>query len=669
MMARLSGEISPLVTEPNTASGAPSSGALDSAIASATEALLALQKPDGHFVFELEADATIPAEYVLYKHYLGEPAKAEIEAKIAAYLRRTQGEHGGWPLFHEGPFNISASVKAYFALKMIGDDPDAPHMRWARKAILEHRGAANCNVFTRFLLALFGQLPWRGVPVMPVEIMLLPCWFPFHLNKISYWALTVLVPLLVLQALKPIAANPRRINVAELFTVPPEKVRRWPRGAHHRGPWPPFFGAVDAVLRWVEPHFPAGPRKRATEKAVAFVSERLNGEDGLGAIFPAMVNAVLMFAELGVPSDRPDVAAARSAIEKLLVVKEEEAYCQPCVSPVWDSCLASHALLETGEERAADAARRALDWLRPKQVLDLKGDWAEARPNLRPGGWAFQYANPHYPDVDDTAVVVMAMDRASPLIPADERAGYEAAIARGREWIEGMQSSNGGWGAFDAENDYEYLNHIPFSDHGALLDPPTADVSARCLSMLAQLGAESKDDECARRAVDYLRNAQEPDGSWYGRWGMNYIYGTWSVLCAFNAAGVDPKAPEIKRAVEWLVSIQNADGGWGEDGESYRLDYRGYEPAPSTPSQTAWALLGLMAAGVVRHPAVERGVAYLLQRRDVNGLWPEERFNATGFPRVFYLRYHGYAKYFPLWALARYRNLTGSNAKSVIWGM
>jgi squalene-hopene/tetraprenyl-beta-curcumene cyclase len=335
------------------------------------------------------------------------------------------------------------------------------------------------------------------------------------------------------------------------------------------------------------------------------------------------------------------------------------------VSPVWDTGLTCHALLEVGGERTTAQARKGLDWLTPKQILDVKGDWVEQRPDLRPGGWAFQYANPHYPDVDDTAVVAMAMDRAH---APQGTAEYREPIARAREWIIGMQSKNGAWGAFDADNDYDYLNHIPFADHGALLDPPTADVSARCLSMLAQLGCGSTDARVAG-AVAYLKGAQEPDGSWYGRWGMNYIYGTWSVLCAFNAVGVDPATPEVRKAVDWLISIQNSDGGWGEDGESYRLDYRGYEPAPSTASQTAWALLGLMAAGAVRDSAVQRGISFLLNRQTSDGLWTEEHFTATGFPRVFYLRYHGYAKYFPLWALGRYRNLIASNATSVMWGM
>ncbi len=641
---------------------------LEAAIGRATEALLQLQHEDGHWVFELEADATIPAEYILLKHFLGEPAPVELEAKIARYLQRIQGAHGGWPLFHDGGFNISASVKAYFALKMIGNSIEAPHMRRAREAILAHGGAATCNVFTRALLALYGEIPWRGVPVMPVEIMLLPRWFPFHLSKISYWARTVLVPLLVLMALKPRARNPRGVGIGELFVLPPEQVRQWPKGPHQVQPWSGLFGAIDRVLRLVEPWFPFASRRRAIDRAVAFVVERLNGEDGLGAIFPAMANTVVMFEILGYPRDDPRVVLARASVEKLLLVKEDEAYCQPCLSPVWDTALVCHALMEAGGERAVAQALKGLAWLKPRQVLDTVGDWADQRPEVRPGGWAFQYANPHYPDLDDTAVVVMAMDRALPLSAAAGGEDYRAAIERGRQWVEGLQSRNGGWGAFDADNTCDYLNYIPFADHGALLDPPTADVTGRCLGMLAQLG-ETQDSPRAAAAIAYLQRIQMRDGSWYGRWGMNYIYGTWSVLAGLNAIGIDSAAPEVRRAVDWLVSIQNPDGGWGEDGESYKLDYTGHEPAPSTASQTAWALLGLMAAGEVEHPAVARGIRYLAATQAPDGTWPEERFTATGFPRVFYLRYHGYPKFFPLWALARYRNLTEGNTRAVLHGL
>ena len=632
--------------------------ALEDSIQNAKKALLAMGKNDGHWCFELEADCTIPAEYVLMRHFRAEPVDSELERKIAVYLRRTQGAHGGWPLFQDGDFNISASVKAYFALKMIGDDIDAPHMARARAAILAHGGAATTNVFTRALLALYGQIPWRGVPVMPVEIMLLPRWFPFHLDKISYWGRTVLVPLLVLNAKKPRAINPRGTHIAELFVTPPEEVKVWPKGEHQTWPWAHIFGEIDKLLRLAEPYFPKRARERAIEAAERWTTERLNGVDGLGAIFPAMVNSLLMYDVLGAPPSDPRVKDARESIERLLVGNDTEAYCQPCVSPVWDTSLVAHALLETGDSDARERARAACEWLAPLQILDVKGDWAAQRPDVRPGGWAFQYANAYYPDVDDTAVVATAMDR---LTNGETAQPYDERISRAREWIIGMQSRNGGWGAFDADNAYHYLNHIPFADHGALLDPPTTDVSARCVSMLAQLGDTLESSGALKRGVDYLLAEQEKDGSWFGRWGANYIYGAWSALCALNAAGLPHDHESYRRAVKWLVDIQNADGGWGEDLSSYQMDYKGYEAAPSTASQTAWALLGLMAAGELDHPAVARGVAYLRQNQQDHGLWNEARYTATGFPRVFYLRYHGYAKFFPLWALARYRNLKRAN--------
>jgi squalene-hopene/tetraprenyl-beta-curcumene cyclase len=410
------------------------------------------------------------------------------------------------------------------------------------------------------------------------------------------------------------------------------------------------FLGLDRVLRVAEPFFPRHLRARAIAKAIRFTKERLNGEDGLGAIFPAMANSVMAFDALGYGPDHPDLQTARGAIEKLLVVRDEEAYCQPCVSPVWDTALTAHALLETGSERVAPAVARANAWLKGRQVLDVIGDWAVQRPGLRPGGWAFQYWNDYYPDVDDTAVVAMALHRESP-------ARYSEPLARAAEWVIGMQSRNGGWGAFDIDNDHYSLNHIPFADHGALLDPPTEDVSARCVGMLLQMGF-AKDHPAVARGLAYLRKTQHDDGSWFGRWGTNYIYGTWSVINAFMAAGETSENSEaVRRAVGYLVRMQQPDGGWGEDGATYWHEARG-TCKESTASQTAWALLGLLAAGEVRHPAVRRGIDYLLERQNAEGLWDEPWYTAVGFPRVFYLRYHGYRAFFPLMALARYRNLT-----------
>jgi squalene-hopene/tetraprenyl-beta-curcumene cyclase len=627
-------------------------------IIEAREGLSALQQDDGHWVFELEADATIPAEYIMLEHFLDE-IDDELEAKLAVYLRNKQGSHGGWPLFHDGDFNVSASVKAYYALKLAGDPADAPHMIRARDAILAHGGAATCNVFTRIALALFDQAPWRAVPVMPVEIMLLPRWFPFHLSKVSYWSRTVIAPLLILMTLKPHARNPRGVNIAELFLTPANTVSRYlsnPTGS----PWGELCLVFDKVLRVVEGQFPKKARQRGLKAAVGFIKDRMNGEDGLGGIFPAMANTVMAFDALGIDKNDPDFVIAKNALRKLLVIEDEHAYCQPCLSPVWDTGLAVQAMMEAGVARDDDKVAKAADWMADRQILDTVGDWAAARPNLRPGGWAFEYKNDHYPDVDDTAAVAIALDRTG-------NPKFKAGLDRAVEWVVGMQGKDGGWGSFDADNTYEYLNHIPFADHGALLDGPTEDVSARCISMLAQIDSVQCAD-AIKRGLDYLARTQQPDGSWYGRWGTNYIYGTWSVLSAYNAAGVDMNSAPVRKAVEWLESCQRGDGGWGEDGATYWNETKDASKT-STPSQTAWALLALMAAGDVESDAVRRGVEYLLNAPRTGAKWTEPEHTAVGFPRVFYLRYHGYSVYFPLWALARYDNLRNANATSAPFGM
>ncbi len=643
-------------TEPNRAERLEAR--VDRAIEAAGASLREKQSSDGHWVFPLEADVTIPAEYILLEHFIDDVDPA-LEGQLADYIRGRQGKDGGWPLYYGGDSDVSASVKAYFALKCVGDDPEAPHMRQAREAILELGGAAQCNVFTRVTLALFGQFPWRAVPIMPLEIMLLPRWFPIHLDKVSYWSRTVIVPLLVLLDRRPRAANPSNANIPELFHRDPRK-RCPPLVKPTGGLLDTVFLAVDRTLRLVAPFSPPALRRRALDRALDFIGDRLNGDHGLGGIFPAMANTVMAFHTLGHGAEDPRYVDALRAIRKLLVAKKGETFCQPCQSPVWDTALTAHALMEAGGADNEAAAERASGWLVDEQIADVRGDWSRGRPDLVPGGWAFEYRNDHYPDTDDTAVVVMAIDRARPT-------DMDGAVRRGAEWIVGMQSSNGGWGSFDVDNNKHYLDSIPFADHGALLDPPTTDVTARCVGMLAQLGY-SRDDPSVARGVDFLIREQEEDGSWYGRWGTNYVYGTWSALTALNAAGEDPASPHIRRAVRWLERRQRDDGGWGEDGATYWPDRRA-EAKDSTPSQTAWAVLGLMAAGEVDGTAVGRGVEYLLDAPREDGAWREEYYNAVGFPRVFYLKYHGYSAYFPVWALARYRRLRGGNAKTAPFGL
>jgi squalene-hopene/tetraprenyl-beta-curcumene cyclase len=619
-------------------------GQLTEAIARARDALLAAQHSDGYWCFELEADCTIPAEYILLMHYMDE-VDTTLQAKLAVYLRRHQANHGGWPLYPGGDLDPSCTVKAYYALKLAGDDPAAPHMTRAREALLARGGAVRSNVFTLICLYLFDQLPRRAVPFMPVEVVLLPRWSPFHLSKVSYWSRTVMVPLFLLCALGARAKNPTGRGVRELFVTPPEEERDYfpARSVRNR-----LFQVVDRVGRALEPLIPAGLRRRAVARAEQWSVQRLNGTGGLGAIFPAMVNAYESLALLGYPADHPYRVTAKRALEELLVVREEEAYCQPCNSVIWDTGLASLALQEEAGGHCP-VVLRALDWLAGRQLVEAPGDWQESRPSLAAGGWPFQFRNDYYPDLDDTAVVAWAMDRTG-------EPRFVDPVRRAADWLCGMQSANGGCAAFDVDNTHYYLNEIPFADHGALLDPPTSDVSARCLTLLARLGRDG-DRATRERLLEFLRHEQEPDGSWFGRWGTNYIYGTWSVLVALEQVGVALDDAMVRRAAAWLKGMQRSDGGWGESNDSYYPGKRGPGPE-STSFQTAWALLGLMAVGEVAAPEVRRGVDYLLATQGADGLWWEEWFTAPGFPRVFYLKYHGYSKYFPLWALARYRNLT-----------
>ena len=617
---------------------------LEDAIARAASTLCAAQHPDGHWRYALEADCTIPAEYVLMNHFMGE-LEPELETRLTNYIRERQLPEGGWPLYPGSGINVSCSVKSYYALKLCGDHPNAEHMRRARRAILAVGGAAASNVFTRIALALFGQIPWRGTPYIPVEHILLPRWFPFHISKIAYWSRTVLVPLAVICSLKPRAANPRGVDIRELFVIPPERESRYFRIRGLLG-W--AFYVWDRVARLFEPLTPPPLRRLAVERSRDWVLERLERSQGLGGIFPAMVNSYEMLALLGYPSDHPMRRQAREALRELLVLEGDSGYCQPCLSPVWDTALASLALQAAGPDYTS-AVRRGLDWLAERQLPEgSPGDWRDNRPDLPGGGWPFEFGNDHYPDLDDTSAVVWAMQSA-------DAQRYRRNIERATAWVRGMQSRCGGFASFDADNTYYYLNAIPFADHGALLDPPTSDVTARCVLLLSY--DDTPENRRARaQGLNFLRKEQEGNGSWFGRWGTNYIYGTWSVLTALERA---PKREYVQRAVRWLKDVQNDDGGWGESNDTYQVPTTTPEANshPSSPYQTAWALLGLLAAGEIDSPQVRRGVEYLLRQQQAGGSWCDERFTAPGFPRVFYLRYHGYNVYFPLWALARYQNL------------
>ena len=625
---------------------------LNRAIEKAQDQLLSLQNDNGYWVFELEADCTIPSEYILMMNYLGEIDEA-LQSKIANYLRPRQSQDGSYPLFTGGFSDISCSTKVYYALKLAGDSIEAEHMVRLRNYILSKGGAAKANVFTRIMLATFEQLPWRGVPYIPVEIMLFPSWFPFHLDKVAYWSRTVMVPLFILCTLKAKAKNPKNINILELFVTHPDEEQHY---FPERTILNKVFLGLDFLGRATRPLIPKKSRDLAIVKAKDWIIERLNGEDGLGGICPAMMAAYQALLLLGIPKDHELIVTGRKAIDKLLVINEHDAYCQPCLSPVWDTALAALALQEV--DKGLDAINpvtnqsltRAYEWLKSKQLSDEPGDWRISKPNLEGGGWAFQFENPYYPDVDDTAVVGFAM--AESKLP-----NLEESIHRATRWIVGMQSKNGGYGAFDVDNTHYYLDEIPFADHGALLDPPTSDVSARCAMLMAKV-AQDHDEylPALERTIDYIRNEQEVDGSWFGRWGTNYIYGTWSALLGLEQTSLSKTDPMYVNAVKWLKSKQREDGGWGEDNASYHDKNLSGAYHFSTAFQTAWAVLGLMAAGEVASPEVKAGINFILHNQQVDGVWNDKCFTAPGFPKVFYLKYHGYDKFFPLWALARFRN-------------
>ncbi|MBW2708751.1 MAG: squalene--hopene cyclase [Deltaproteobacteria bacterium] len=622
---------------------------LNESIRRTRDRFLNIQNEKGYWVFDLEADTTIPSEYILLQRFLGREISGDLKMRVANYLRNRQLDSGGWPLFYEGEANISASVKAYFALKQLGDSPDAPHMVRARAHVLAQGGAARTNVFTRIMLALFGQVPWKTTPAMPIEIMLLPKCFFFHLNKISYWSRTVIVPLLILYAKRPVCRMAPGEGVSELFVSPGNELQHLDRfvpGSFFKN----CFLLLDRFLKKVDPLMPRVLRKKGLNLAESWTRERMKGEGGNGAIFPAMANAVMALKVLGYPDDHPDVVRGVQAIEDMLVDQGDESYCQPCLSPIWDTCLSLSAVLEGGLAENHEAVHGAVQWLFKQLILE-PGDWVSRAPNLEPAGWAFQFENTFYPDVDDTPMVLMALLRAGAL----EETKYRGKIVKAVNWVIGMQSSDGGWGAFDIDNNYLYLNEIPFADHGALLDPGTSDLTGRCIELLAMLGY-GPDFPPISRALDFLRREQEDCGAWFGRWGVNYIYGTWSVLKGLGRLGEDPSQPYIRRAVQWLESCQNSDNGWGETCYSY-TDPSFAGKGKSTPSQTAWALLGLMAAGEVKSAAVQRGVHYLINQQDQQGKWDEKLYTGTGFPSVFYLRYHGYGQFFPLWALGEYRRL------------
>jgi squalene-hopene/tetraprenyl-beta-curcumene cyclase len=622
--------------------------AVDRAIDAARRYLLSIQAPDGAWCGELEGDTILESEFILTLHFLGRTMDRRV-GKAAEYIRRHQLPDGGWAVYAGGPADVSASVKAYFVLKLAGHDADAPHMARARARILELGGIEACNTFTRIYLAIFGQYPWSACPAVPPELVLLPSWAPVSLNRISSWSRAIVVPLSIVWASRPLCRVPDRACIPELRTGdrPRTDARPLRRRSLRERLWRAFFTAVDGALRLVERLRFRPLRRRALHAAEAWIHAHLRKSGGLGAIFPPIVYTILAFRCLGYDADDARVVEQLGELERLGIEEGDTYRVQPCFSVIWDTALAARALSETGPG-ADEGLERAARFLLDHEVSE-RGDWSIACPGVTPGGWYFEYANEFYPDSDDTGEVLGLLARLRLRDPMDERR-RQVATERALAWELAMQNRDGGWGAFDKDCDREFLTFVPFADHNAMIDPSCEDVTGRLLEALAALGV-AHDHPSIRRAVAYLRRSQQPDGTWYGRWGCNYLYGTSLALAGLRAVGEDLDEPTYRRAADWIEAHQNTDGGWGELPLSYDDPARKGE-GPSTPSQTAWALLGLAACGRAGSPAVERGVCYLLAQQENDGSWKDDYWTGTGFPKVFYLRYHLYATYFPLRALA-----------------
>jgi squalene-hopene/tetraprenyl-beta-curcumene cyclase len=612
------------------------------ALRRARDRLLALQSPEGWWKGELQTNVTMDSEDMLLREFLGirEPRRTELSA---SWIRSQQRDDGTWTNFEGGPANLSTTVEAYVALRLAGDSPEAEHMRRAASFIRGAGGVESARVFTHVWLALFGLYPWPRVPALPPEIIFLPARFPLNVYDFACWARQTIVALTVVWAYRPVRAID--LTIDELEADPAAR----PRPVARRG-WPAFLERLDRALHIYERRPVRWLRRLALERVERWIVQRQEADGSWGGIQPPWVYSVIALNLRGYSIEHPVMKAALDGLDRFTI--EEDGVCrlEACQSPVWDTALATVALSDAGLPADHPALLRAADWLLDEEVR-VRGDWSVRRPALEPGGWAFEFANDNYPDLDDTAEVIMALRR----VAHPDRERLEQAIARGVRWTIGMQSSDGGWGAFDADNARGLCRALPFCDFGEVIDPPSADVTAHVLEMLPGEGLAGH--PAARCGLDWLSREQEPDGSWFGRWGVNHVYGTGAALPALVEAGVPPSDPRVRRAVEWLNAHQNADGGWGEDPRSYE---DGVETGHghSTASQTAWALLALHAAGE-RSQAVERGVAWLASTQRPDGNWDEPWYTGTGFPCDYYINYHLYRLVFPLMALGR---LTGARA-------
>jgi squalene-hopene/tetraprenyl-beta-curcumene cyclase len=602
------------------------------------------QQRDGYWWYELESNVTMTSEYLMLLHFLGLKDK-ERDRKFVHHILQHQRSDGTWSIHWGGKGDLSTTVEAYFALKLSGFSAHDVHLQKAREFILAKGGVEVSRVFTKIFLALFGEFDWKAIPSIPVEINLLPTWFPFNIYRFSSWARSTIVPLSIILERKPVRFIPESLRVRELYREP-YKVPPITSKNLSLFSWKRLFVILDRVIKIME-DLPVRPwREEALRITERWILEHQESSGDWGGIQPAMINSILALVAMGYDLSYEPIRRGLEALERFTIETDEELVLQSCISPVWDTALTSLALLYSGMERDHPSMEKVCRWLTSKQVFQ-KGDWSIKRPDLQPGGWAFEFENTWYPDVDDTAVVLMLLNRY-----ADKDFITCENLEKGLQWILGMQGKDGGWGAFDVDNDMRILNQLPFGDLEAMIDPSTPDLTGRVLELLGLIGYELSNDT-VQKAITFLKKNQEEDGSWWGRWGVNYLYGTSSVLVGLGSVKEDMSRSYIKKAVRWLKSIQNPDGGWGECCESYgdsTLKCFG----STTSSQTAWALLALIAAGEVACEEVRKGILYLLYGQQADGTWHEEEFTGTGFPKYFMIRYHNYRNCFPLMALGKF---------------
>jgi squalene-hopene/tetraprenyl-beta-curcumene cyclase len=644
---------------------APAKAELDEATRRAAAHLDALELLDGHWCGRLEGCTILESEYMLLLWFLHRAGERRFQA-AADYLRRHQEREGGWPIFPHGPPEVSTSVKAYFALKLAGDTPEAPHMKRARRVILDLGGVEATNSFTKIYLSILGQYDWERCPAIPPEMILLPRWFGFNIYEMSSWSRAMVVPLSVLWSQKPVRPVPAWAEIRELFLASgsgegegsgsgdaePDPSTAPDKKSPEERLWRAVFGALDRALKWLEAHGAKPLRRLALARAEKWLLERMEESDGVGAIFPPIVNTIFALSALGYSPRHPAVERQLIELEKLEIPSESGLELQPCRGPVWDTSLALRSAIEASPDPSAPRLLDAARWLLNREVRGA-GDWAKKSPRAPAGGWFFQYANAWNPDCDDTAQILLDLSLLRFPDPSEkERA--RAASQRAVNWLLGMQSKDGGWAAFDRDCQKRILTLVPFADHNAMIDPSCPDITGRVLEALVVAGLP-REHVAIRRGVNYLLKQQEPDGTWYGRWGCNYIYGTWLALQGLRAAGEDMSRGRFQRSGAWLRSRQQARGGFGESPRSYDDPAAGKGRGPATATQTAWALLGLFGLGDYESDTVHRGLNYLLETQEAHGGWDDEAWCGTGFPRVFYLHYHYYSHYFPLLTLARHR--------------